>query len=123
MSDPARRSAPVALPTEVRSRPATRPDYRELLSAIQSNGQALKAIDLLAAEHGRARRGWYLVLRRRSQRRLTWTRFRQLLQCFPLPSPSITSPPGPCPTSCSTLGGAECGKAARSDLWGRKPNG
>ena len=41
------------------------------------------------------------------------------------PSDAIhhTSPPGPCLTSCSTSGGAACGKVARSDLWGRKPNG
>ena len=38
------------------------------------------------------RRGWYRALRRRSQRRLTWSRFRQLLERFPLPSPSITHP-------------------------------
>ena len=38
------------------------------------------------------RRGWYRALRRRSQRRLTWPRFQQLLERFPLPSPSITHP-------------------------------
>ena len=38
------------------------------------------------------RRGWYRTLCRRSQRRLTWTRFQQLLERFPLPSPSITHP-------------------------------
>ena len=32
-------------------------------------------------------------------------------------------PPGTCLMPRSTSGGAECGKAARSDLWGRKPNG
>ena len=38
------------------------------------------------------RRGWYRALRRRSQRRLTWPRFRQLLDRFPLPSPTVTHP-------------------------------
>ena len=38
------------------------------------------------------RRGWYRALRRQSQRRLTWTRFRQLLERFPLPTPSIAHP-------------------------------
>ena len=37
-------------------------------------------------------RGCYRALRPRSQRRLTWTRLRQLLERFPLPSPSITHP-------------------------------
>ena len=32
-------------------------------------------------------------------------------------------PPGACLMPRLTSGGAECGKAARSDLWGRKPNG
>ena len=37
-------------------------------------------------------RGWYRALRRRSQRRLTWPRFYQLLDRFPLPRASITHP-------------------------------
>lgn len=48
MSDPGRRTAPATAPSDVRSRLATRQDYRELLAAIQANGQALKAVDLLA---------------------------------------------------------------------------
>ena len=38
------------------------------------------------------RHGWYQALRRRSQRRLTWPRFQQLLERFPLPQASITHP-------------------------------
>ena len=37
-------------------------------------------------------RGWYRALRRRSQRRLTWDRFHQVLERFPLPRASITHP-------------------------------
>ena len=35
-------------PSDVRTRPATRQDYHDLLTAIQANGQALKAADVLA---------------------------------------------------------------------------
>ena len=48
MTDPRNRTAPATAPADVRSRLATRQDYRELLSAVQANGQALKAADLLA---------------------------------------------------------------------------
>ena len=47
MTDPRDRTAPATAPADVRSRLATRQDYRELLSAIRANGQALKAADLL----------------------------------------------------------------------------
>src|SRR6266705_2862378 len=42
--------------------------------------------------HDAVRRRWYRVLRRRSQRRLTWERFNALLERFPLPSTRITHP-------------------------------
>ena len=48
MTDPRNRTATATAPADVRSRLAPRQDYRELLSAIQANGQALKAADLLA---------------------------------------------------------------------------
>lgn len=38
------------------------------------------------------KRIWYCALRRRSQRRLTWTGFVELLERFPLPTPRITHP-------------------------------
>ena len=38
------------------------------------------------------KRIWYCALRRRSQRRLTWTGFVALLERFPLPTPRITHP-------------------------------
>jgi hypothetical protein len=34
-------------------------------------------------------RGWFRALRRRSQRRLTWDRFNQWLEHFPLPRAGI----------------------------------
>jgi RNA-directed DNA polymerase len=37
------------------------------------------------------RRLWFRVLRRRSQRRMTWPRYVQLLECLPLPSPRLLS--------------------------------
>lgn len=48
MSDPGKRTAPLTAPADVRTRPANRQDYRDLLTAIQANGQALKAGDVLA---------------------------------------------------------------------------
>jgi hypothetical protein len=42
--------------------------------------------------HDAVRRRWYRVLRRRSQRRLTWEQFNALLERFPLPSTRITHP-------------------------------
>jgi group II intron reverse transcriptase/maturase len=33
---------------------------------------------------------WYRALRRRSQRGLTWSRFKRILELFPLPKPRIT---------------------------------
>lgn len=42
--------------------------------------------------HDAVRRRWYRVLRRRSQRRLTWEQFNALLVRFPLPSTRITHP-------------------------------
>ncbi len=50
MSDPGNHTTPVTAPSDVRSQPAIRQVYRELLSAIQANGQALKAADLLAGK-------------------------------------------------------------------------
>jgi RNA-directed DNA polymerase len=38
------------------------------------------------------RRIWFGALRRQSQRRMPWDAFRQLLSCFPLPTPRITHP-------------------------------
>ena len=37
------------------------------------------------------RRLWFRVLRRRSQRRMTWPGYVQLLECLPLPSPRLLS--------------------------------
>ena len=48
MSDPGTRTAPGNAPSDVRTRPATRQDYHDLLTAIQANAQALKAADVLA---------------------------------------------------------------------------
>ena len=44
----------------------------------------------LSAFHQEVRRIWFRALRRRSQkaRRLTWERFKALLQRFPLPAPA-----------------------------------
>lgn len=44
----------------------------------------------LAGFFQEVRRSWYGVLRRRSQRRLTWSGFNALLARFPLPAPHIT---------------------------------
>ena len=51
----------------------------------------------LSAFHQEVRRIWFRALRRRSQkaRRLTWERFKALLQRFPLPLPRITHPWAP----------------------------
>ena len=74
--------------------------------------------------HQEVRRIWYRTLYRRSQRRLTWQRFSALMLRFPLPTPHITRPrQTPSARFGSAAGGAECGKAACSDPWGRKPNG
>jgi RNA-directed DNA polymerase len=40
------------------------------------------------------RRTWFRALRRRSQRRLNWNAFENLLKHFPLPTPRIASPYG-----------------------------
>ncbi len=48
MSDPGEHTKPVTAPSDVRSQLATRQVYRDLWSAIQANGQALKAADHLA---------------------------------------------------------------------------
>lgn len=50
MSESGRCTAPVTAPPGVRGRPASRQDHREWLSTISSNGQALKAVDLLAGK-------------------------------------------------------------------------
>jgi group II intron reverse transcriptase/maturase len=44
----------------------------------------------LAGFRQEVRRSWYNVLRRRSQRRLTWKGFNALLTRFPLPAPHLT---------------------------------
>ena len=51
-------------------------------------------IRALNAFHQETRRIWFRSLRRRSQkaRRLTWDRFKALLERFPLPQPRITHP-------------------------------
>lgn len=46
----------------------------------------------LSAFHEEVKRLWYCALRKRSQRGLTWPRFDQILQVFPLPAPRITHP-------------------------------
>jgi RNA-directed DNA polymerase len=46
----------------------------------------------LAGFRDELRRRWHHVLRRRSQRCLTWDRFNQLLERFPLPAPRLTRP-------------------------------
>jgi group II intron reverse transcriptase/maturase len=51
--------------------------------ALPSNWHALDGF------HDEVRRGWYRALRRRSQRRLTWARFNQWLERFPLPRARI----------------------------------
>jgi hypothetical protein len=48
----------------------------------------------MAGVRDEIRRRWYAVLRRRSQRRLTWDQFTKLLERFPLPPPRITHPSG-----------------------------
>ena len=53
---------------------------------VQSNFRALSSF------HHQVRRIWYRSLRRRSQRRLTWDRFNELLERFPLPKPRLTAP-------------------------------
>ena len=50
---------------------------------LPSNWHALNAF---CAE---VRRSWFRALRRRSQRRLTWDRFNQWLERFPLPRARI----------------------------------
>ena len=44
----------------------------------------------LAAFHEEVKCLWYRALRRRSQRGLTWSRFKRILELFPLPEPRIT---------------------------------
>lgn len=44
----------------------------------------------LSTFHEEVRRLWYCTLRKRSQRVLTWRRFGQILELFPLPEPLIT---------------------------------
>ena len=51
--------------------------------ALPSNWHALDGF------YAEVRRGWYRALRRRSQRRLTWARFNQWLERFPLPRARI----------------------------------
>src|SRR5262249_37881541 len=48
--------------------------------------------------HEQVQRLWFSALRRRSQRGMTWARFRELLARFPLPRPRITQPRQPCVT-------------------------
>jgi len=44
----------------------------------------------LGAFYYEVRRLWYRALRKRSQRGLTWGRFRRMMERFPLPEPRIT---------------------------------
>jgi len=46
----------------------------------------------MAGFYEEVRRRWYRVLKRRSQRALTWKRFNVLLERFPLPAPHISHP-------------------------------
>ena len=82
--------------------------------ALPSNWDALNGF------YDEVRRSWFRALRRRSQWRLTWGRFNQWLERFPLPRASILhTRGGPCGVIRALSGGAECGKSARSDPWGR----
>jgi hypothetical protein len=47
----------------------------------------------LATFYQEVRRLWFTVLRRRSQRALTWTEFTQLLTRLPLPTPHLLGSP------------------------------
>jgi RNA-directed DNA polymerase len=51
---------------------------------------------MLHVFYEQVQRLWYHALRRRSQRGLTWVRYRELLARFPLPRPRITQPRQPC---------------------------
>jgi len=53
---------------------------------------------LLHVFYEQVQRLWFCALRRRSQRGLTWARFRELLARFSLPRPRITQPRHPCAT-------------------------
>jgi RNA-directed DNA polymerase len=53
---------------------------------LPSNHRAMSGFRLAVT------RAWYGVLRRRSQRRLAWARFLQILDRYPLPGPTITRP-------------------------------
>jgi hypothetical protein len=73
--------------------------------------------------HDAVRRRWDRMLCRWSQRRLTWEPCTALLARFPLPSTRTHPREGSVARVGSPPGGAECGHAARSDPWGRKPHG
>ncbi len=47
---------------------------------------------MLKKFHEQVHQLWYRALQRRSQRGLSWDRFRTLLERFPLPRPMITHP-------------------------------
>jgi RNA-directed DNA polymerase len=70
-------------------------------------------------------RTWFRTLRRRGQKgQVTWPQFLRILEAHPLPDPKITHPYVPFLASSGTpSGGAGCGKSARPDLRGQKPNG
>jgi hypothetical protein len=51
---------------------------------------------MLHVFYEQVQRLWYHALRRRSQRGLTWVRYRELLARFPLPRPRITQARQPC---------------------------
>jgi hypothetical protein len=51
---------------------------------LPSNHSALHAF------YEEVKRVWHRALRRRSQRGLTWNRFKRILELFPLPEPRIT---------------------------------
>jgi group II intron reverse transcriptase/maturase len=70
----------------------------------------------LAAYHEQVERAWQKWLNRRSQRRKSWTRFKKIKKCYPLPQPRIVH--SYISRSESVFRGAGCGKSACPDLWG-----
>jgi len=78
---------------------------------LPSNHPALHAF------YEEVKRLWDRALRRRSQRGLTWSRFKRIPELFPLPEPRITQSREALARGLGQPSrGAECGKSARSDL-------
>ena len=70
--------------------------YTWVKMALQGAGlrilRAVGQLSSLTSYLEQVRRIWFCALRRRSQRRMTWGAFGQLLERFPLPTPRITHP-------------------------------